>query len=212
MISYSDGWSVSETSSLAIKAARGVGMPWGIAEEAGFALRWLTRSGAPGVAAICRYLSAYQRAMKMTEAGSTLASTCEWICPLRLGTAISDGGIALPLEQLGVRGPLLLLPFLASQATDSHSVILKMGTKSIIVSVDGFSTNMTERAMLIDKAECIIDLGPAWRDVTKRIGNRIDSTASEHIETLTHFAHNTYAPATEESRMAGAGPGLNDND
>ena len=62
MINFADGWSVSETSSLAIKAARGVGMPWGIAEEAGFALRWLTRNGAPGVVAICRYLSAYQRA------------------------------------------------------------------------------------------------------------------------------------------------------
>ena len=39
MTSPAGSWSVSEASSLAIKAARGVGMPWGIAEEAGFALR-----------------------------------------------------------------------------------------------------------------------------------------------------------------------------
>ena len=65
MISPAGSWSVSEASSLAIKAARGVGMPWGIAEEAGFfALRWLTQSGAPGVTALCRYLSAYQDALK----------------------------------------------------------------------------------------------------------------------------------------------------
>ena len=212
MINFADGWSVSETSSLAIKAARGVGMPWGIAEEAGFALRWLTRSGAPGVAAICRYLSAYQRAMKLTKAGSKSATACEWNCPLRLGTAISDGGITLPLEQSRVREPLLLLPFLASQATDSHSIVLEMGTKSIIVSEEGFSTNLVEAAMLIEKAECTINFGPADTNVTKRIGKRIDLTASEHIETLTRFAHNTYAPATEESRMAGAGAGSNDND
>ena len=69
MISSAGSWSVSEASSLAIKAARGVGMPWGIAEEAGFALRWLTQSGAPGVTALCRYLSAYQDAMKISGAG-----------------------------------------------------------------------------------------------------------------------------------------------
>ena len=212
MINFADGWSVSETSSLAIKAARGVGMPWGIAEEVGFALRWLTRSGAPGVAAICRYLSAYQRAMKLSKAGSKSATECEWICPLNLGTAISDGGISLPLEQSSVREPLLLLPFLASRATDSYSIVLEMGTKSIIVSADGFSTNLIEAAMLIEKAECTINFGPADTNVTKRIGKRVDSTASEHMETLTRFAHNTYAPATEESRMAGAGAGLNDND
>jgi len=212
MISFADGWSVGETSSLAIKAARGVGMPWGIAEEAGFALRWLIRSGAPGVAAICRYLSAYERAMKVPEAGSTLVTPCDWICPLHLGTAISDGGISLPFEQSSVREPLLLLPFLASQATDSHSVVLKMGTKSIIVSTDGFSTNMVEAAMLINEANCTIDFGSVDSGVTKQIGYRIPSTAIEHIETLNRFAHKTYAPATEESRKAGAGASLNDND
>ena len=84
MTSPAGSWSVSEASSLAIKAARGVGMPWGIAEEAGFALRWLTRSGAPGVTALCRYLTAYQGAMKMSGADSPPEPACEWICPLRL--------------------------------------------------------------------------------------------------------------------------------
>ena len=212
MTSPDGSWSVSEASSLAIKAARGVGMPWGIAEEAGFALRWLTRSGAPGVTALCRYLSAYQGAMQMSGAGSPPGTACEWVCPLRLGTAISDGGIALPLEQSNVREPLLLLPFLANHTTDSHSVVLKMGAIRIIISANGFSANMVETALLVSKAECIIDFGPADRDEIKRIGNRVDSTASECIATLTRFAHNTYAPATEASRLAGAGAGLSDND
>lgn len=105
---------MGEASALAIKAARGVGMPWGIAEEAGFALRWLTRSGGPGIAALCRYLSAYQDTPKMSGAEGTPEAGGAWICPLRLGSAISDGGISLPLAQSGVREPLLLLPFLAS--------------------------------------------------------------------------------------------------
>ena len=77
MISPAGSWSVSEASSLAIKAARGVGMPWGIAEEAGFVLRWLTRSGAPGVTALCRYFSAYNDANNMGGANSPLGNTCE---------------------------------------------------------------------------------------------------------------------------------------
>ena len=113
MTSPVGSWSVGEISSLAIKAARGVGMPWGIAEEAGFVLRWLTRSGAPGVTALCRYLSAYNDAMNMSVPNSPRGNTGDWICPLHLGTAISDGGIALPLEQTNVREPLLLLPFLS---------------------------------------------------------------------------------------------------
>jgi hypothetical protein len=203
---------VGEASALAIKAARGVGMPWGIAEEAGFALRWLTRSGGPGIAALCRYLSAYQDTPKMSGAEGTPEAGGAWICPLRLGSAISDGGISLPLAQSGVREPLLLLPFLASQATDSHSVLLEIGAIRIIVSADGFSANMVETALLINAADCTISFGPADSDMIKRIGNRVESTASECIATLTRFAHNTYAPATEASRLAGAGAGLSDND
>ncbi|MFV1875593.1 hypothetical protein [Nioella sp.] len=32
------------------------------------------------------------------------------------------------------------------------------------------------------------------------------------VAALNAFAHRTYAPATEESRLAGAGAGLTDND
>jgi hypothetical protein len=212
MISPAGSWSVSEASSLAIKAARGVGMPWGIAEEAGFALRWLTQSGAPGVTAMCRYLSAYQDAMKISGADSSSETARDWICPLRLGTAISDGGIALPLEQPNVREPLLLLPFLASRATDNQSVVLEMGVIRIIISANVFSANMVETALLVSKAECTIDFEPANRDGIKQIGERVNPTASECMATLNRFAHKTYAPATEASRLAGAGAGLNDND
>jgi hypothetical protein len=71
---------------------------------------------------------------------------------------------------------------------------------------------MVETALLINAADCTISFGPADSDMIKRIGNRVESTASECIATLTRFAHNTYAPATEASRLAGAGAGLSDND
>jgi hypothetical protein len=40
---------------------------------------------------------------------------------------------------------------------------------------------------------------------------RVDLT-QQHLDDLNSYAHRTYAPATEASRLAGAGAGLNDND
>ena len=50
-------WSLSETAALATKAARGAGMPWGLADETGFAVSWLHARGIAGLSALCRYLS-----------------------------------------------------------------------------------------------------------------------------------------------------------
>ena len=38
------------------------------------------------------------------------------------------------------------------------------------------------------------------------------TTATACVSVLENFAKNTYAPATEQSRLVGAGAGLNEND
>ena len=88
-------WSVGEARALAIKAARGVGMTWGEAEEAGFALGWLTRHNAPGITAICRYLSFYDQSVKSGDAPLRWLdkSAQGWFCPIGIGAALSDGAI-----------------------------------------------------------------------------------------------------------------------
>ena len=50
-------WSLGEAEALAIKAARGAGLPWGLAEEAGAALRWLEGRGLPGADALAQLLT-----------------------------------------------------------------------------------------------------------------------------------------------------------
>ena len=42
-------WSLGEIGALATKAARGSGMDWGLADEAGYAVKWLQRRQLPGV-------------------------------------------------------------------------------------------------------------------------------------------------------------------
>ncbi len=51
-------WSLNEIEGLARKAARGSGLSWGLAEEAGKATRWLCAAGLPGADALAGLLTA----------------------------------------------------------------------------------------------------------------------------------------------------------
>ena len=103
-------WSIGETSALALKATRGAGLSWGLAEEAAGAVAWLHERNLPGVAALCSYLGAV--------AGHP--SEDNPACPLLTGSAFSDGTITAPsgagarIDLGRVLSPLLLLPFIAS--------------------------------------------------------------------------------------------------
>ena len=78
----------------------------------------------------------------------------------------------------------------------------------------GYTKNDT--AILSDAEACQISIADGSRyDVTITSVSdlpRVPVTAIACINVLERFAKITYAPATEESRLAGAGAGLNDND
>lgn len=63
------GWSIGEIASLSVKAARGAGLPWGVAAEAGRIVRVLSERGLPGAEAVARDLAA-------AEPGRTLKAGC----------------------------------------------------------------------------------------------------------------------------------------
>ena len=199
-------WSLGEIGALALKAARGAGMSWGLAEEASHAVVWLTHRGAPGVGALCRHLNWYK----------SQATNPSDVCPIAIGAAISDGAIALPTNLGNIREPLLLVPFISACA-HHNQWMLDIGTVTIDISENGFSCDIIDTALLIDNAECRISperLSPETIAKHKATAstNRIPATASACIKTFETFAHHTYAPSTEQSRLAGAGSGLNDND
>ena len=119
-------WSLGETGAIALKATRGAGMTWGLAEEASEAIVWLQGRGLPGVAALCLYLNWYssQRSLMPEWTGTLLENTANPYCPFSIGTAISDGAIEIPDDcnteiSLGlIRQPLLLLPFVFTSLLD----------------------------------------------------------------------------------------------
>ncbi|KMW60818.1 hypothetical protein AIOL_000983 [Candidatus Rhodobacter oscarellae] len=131
--------SLGELQALAAKAARGAGLSWGLAEEAGWAVRWLEARGLAGAAALAGVLP-------------------EGAPQIALGAALADGSTPEPPAEAAQH--LLLRPFLEDTPSTQTRAQISQDT----------------------------------------------------LRVLNRYASRTYAPATEASRLAGAGAGLSDND
>ena len=108
--------SYGEIFATAKKAARGAGYPWGLAEEAAYAARWLAGHGFDGVTPLARLL---EQCAKGNPADWTPVIAERWeapggtLCPIIAGAALSDRADRLnngPLPLGTVAEPLLLLP------------------------------------------------------------------------------------------------------
>ncbi len=178
-------WSIGEISSLAIKAVRGFGQPWGVAEEAGWAIGWLGRSGLPGADALAAAL----------ETGELL--------DLMVGISLADRGV-VPTEIATAAAPLLVVPFLGRVASEGKALQVHGGSAAFRVWQHGCDpVNLPAGVRLQVKGT--VPMGD------KESCSRLDPS-SKSLTVLQNWAHRTYAPATEASRLAGAGAGVTDND
>ncbi len=209
-------WSLNELEALSRKAARGAGYSWGLSEEAGRATRWLCARGFAGAEALVRLLD--WRDLRDHDATVPELHAQHWdagdegTCPIVAGTLLSDGVGEVSPEALrleGVREPLLLLPFVAWRAEASGD--------ALAVSLDGLSYAVLPEGTLLrtdtktDDKDVEIAAVAAPGGSAIKANTRAEVTA-ETMDRLTAFATRTYAPATEASRLAGAGAGLSDND
>lgn len=166
-------WSLNETEALCRKAARGAGMPWGLAEEAGRAARWLEDRGQAGAGALAKLLGRWNAGMTPRD------------CPVLAGAAMADAGV-MPASP--VTADPLTWPFVA-----------------MIAGLTGEALSPTEGVKINPDGSLV--LSSAMQHLRGRAAP--DAAA---IATLESFAARTYAPATEASRLAGAGAGTSDND
>ncbi len=207
-------FSLNEVEVTAKRAARGAGYPWGLAEEAGKATRWLCANGQDGIAELMRLLNLGLAASPASHSPKGLTEI--WasdapLCPLATGALLSDCARSLPggrIEMKQVANPVFLLPFAAGASRVLGS--------TVTVECDG------QIAVVDGKCLSVADRFPATAtQITVRVGG--DMTIPHPRQTraapdpdiwvrLNRFAHRTYAPATEESRKLGAGSGLSDND
>ena len=111
--------SLSELEALARDAAHGAGLPWGLAEEAGVAVRWLVARRLPGAELAADWLERrgdHDSAELAPSGGRGIwLAQGERLCPFVAGAAIADRA-AGELVLGPVAAPLLLAPFAALAA------------------------------------------------------------------------------------------------
>lgn len=196
-------WSLGEIRALSVKAARGAGMDWGMAEEAGFVVQWLEEHGLNGVTALAQYLSRVHRDDQYHD-------EC---CPLRLGCMVSDMNNWELLEGKVCHEPMLLIPFITNVIKD-ETLLMSWGDIKVLIHVNGVKTDDSELLVSrpsISKQNLSIKLVDARYEVSN-YKTRVDENEASYVAILNALAHKVYAPATEASRLSGAGAGLNDND
>ena len=185
--------SLGEVHSLALKAARGTGRPHGLAEEAAFAVRWLTERGQDGAGALAALLE---------ETDGRPEG-----CSIGLGTALSDTGALPDGGALGaVYSPMMLVPFLTHLCAQNMGLSVRAGDAELRLSRDG---GLAGDALPLGLSE--VHVAPCAPPAPAALQSRAH-VAEEVLRVLSAFAFRTYAPATEASRAKGAGSGLSDND
>ncbi|SEK51182.1 Protein of unknown function [Roseovarius nanhaiticus] len=211
-------WSLSEIEGLARKAARGSGFSWGMAEEAGKAVRWLAGIGLPGPEVLANYLEAYDRTphaqMRPTDTSQdTWRASGGVICPISAGAALCDlaqnDAPSRDIDIIACAYPLLLLPFVRAAAEDGEQaerLIWQGGEFAFAADVRG-AAHTPELALSDARVEHGENAALPLPDCQLRY-----DLAEGPAERLAAFAARTYAPDTEQSRTSGAGAGLSDND
>jgi hypothetical protein len=198
--------SLGEFQATAAKALRGAGYSWGMSAEGANVCRSLAAMGIDPSRNLLRLLAVVDDlGIAGLRPDHAWATTSGRICPLSIGAALSDEPPTTTLTFEGVVEPILLIPSLATLASDERGFDMRWEGGSLQIGVDG-----PEVWAVPPAADVIIEAGPAPEHSPDR-ATRID-VPNDTLELLNAFAHRTYAPATEASRQAGAGAGTNDND
>lgn len=207
-------FSLNEMEATAKRATRGAGYSWGQAEEAAKATRWLCEKGLDGAGTLATLLSLGYASNPDLHRPKQIEGV--WkdeaaLCPLSVGPLLSDSVNLLengPIEIHDLAAPALLLPF-ASYAARALNCAIAVEIDRIHTITDGVTLSAldmpaapAQRVMVQRSTEQVLHRDPHTRAVPTQ----------KDWETLLTFAHRTYAPATEESRLLGAGGGLSDND
>ncbi len=210
--------SLNEIESLSYKAARGAGMSWGLAEETAYATRWLASRGMAWdrllVALLERHDATASALLSASDIRSARAGSP--LCPIHAGVAAAD--LLQLTGQLTIHDVLLpvwLLPFAdrRSEATEEVSLAWGQGT-CIVRAGDVANVDAIGAADRLDRVR--LERRAVTRSVSESIqlppvlsGVAADPVACAALE---RWAARTYVPASLQSRLAGAGAGLSDND
>lgn len=214
--------SLNEIEHTSRKAARGCGLPWGVADEVGKAVRWLHVYGIDGVSMLINLLK--QQDHHNFEKYSPVNLESPWrgrnqtLSPIAVGMSLCDCLEAMADAEIKVNRvayPALIAGFLGQTSlVPGQSVVLQWNNIKLSLYRDGLVVEGADAMLMLEKAEtldCARYPFPGEAKTKKpHIGDAevsVDSWAE-----LEGHAYLTYVKATEESRLSGAGAGLTDND
>ncbi len=214
--------SLGETEAIALKAARGQGLSWGMAEEAAYAARWLSDQGLDGLSILLGQLD--QRLTLQNPDAAPVMGGRLWspagpdaLCPIVAGTALNDFGLLPegPLHNCLSIGPLstpaLLLPFVGLVAAFADTAFkiewaqcrLTLCRSGICEVLDGAGI-LTQKTAALHITPCDPSAGPVF--VKKRL-----ATPKATLDGLTLYAAKTYVPASGLSRRNAGALGSDDH-
>ncbi len=214
-------YSLNEIEAQAKRAGRGAGLSWGMAEEAARAARWLAAHDLAGPALLADVLTQNDGVDHAQVAPASLdgvwRSASGAMCPLAGGAAFNDCADRLPTGQVIEMGdvsfPLLVVPFAAWAALHIKAPV-SVAWQDVRIETDGRGLWVSDPQSQINAAKVAIvtcKQAKARDDEPKHPGLRGEVNRDVWAR-LGIFAQRTYAPATEASRLLGAGAGVSDND
>jgi hypothetical protein len=207
--------SLNEIETTMLKAARGAGMAWGLAEEAAQAARWLAARCLPFEALFAFLLEseAWRSEVRIDGASLGPRSAGDWLCPIRAGAWLSDIGDNLSVRIERVLCPLLLAPFAARRKGQSE---LAWEGATLQFDADAVALPPQRLAALEIARTDAAELKPAQFFEARRSflvpnegGWSIDVAGWSKLQS---FEARVYVPASLGSRLSGAGAALSDND
>jgi hypothetical protein len=190
--------SLNEVETLAQKAARGAGLPWGVAEDAGRAAVWICRRGGDWAGAL----------LALLETPPPDAES-----PLLLGGWLADA--AEPCRMARVAWPLWALPGLLRTTARPVSVLLGNAELRCNPGEDPAATLAGASLAAMQEASLALAFPPGplpmlpypLPAIVRRA--RVPGAEWRRLQAL---AARTYVPATARSRLTGAGAGLLDDE
>ncbi len=216
-------YSLSEIQSTCKKAAKGAGLTWGLAEEVGMIAKSLTKLGLDGAGSFVPYFKWLDDPKKSMASrignNAGIWSSIEGdFCSLKAGTILADRAALLqsePFQFDSVICPMVLVGQIYIVA-NHYNYVLKVTVDDISIMVSGSGLECADEALKKLQATKVnhikVERVEQALTITHEVQPRGCDVSHEDWAFLNSFAAHTYAPESEESRLSGAGAGLQDND
>ncbi len=169
----------NEIEALCLKAARGVGMPWGLAEEAGLIAGWLAAHGVDGPSVLLACLNVRPEGNNtiIIENRIWMSHSSNGLCPISVGAALSDHA---GLEEGVGRGPVTIMTLLYPSLVIPHLARIARASKTaLVLRWDGGDTHISATGE-VDLAD-LLELSQV--PMTQLVVSPCDPITSTIIET-----------------------------